>query len=86
MLIAPRIQADPGKCGGKPCVRDTRVRVVDVLQMLAGGASPTEILEDFPYLEAADIPAVLSYAAHVTARPVVFPMDEEMAAAAFAAE
>ena len=86
MIIAPRIQAEVGKCGGKPCIRDTRVRVVDVLQMLAGGATPDEILEDFPYLEAADLPAALNYAAHVTSRPVVFPLDEYMAPAAYAAE
>jgi hypothetical protein len=42
----------PDPCGGRPCIRGMRIRVKDVLDMLAGGASKEEILEDFPYLEA----------------------------------
>jgi len=53
----------PDICGGRPCVRETRVRVKDVLDLLAAGATPEEILEDFPYLERADISAVLEFAA-----------------------
>lgn len=58
-----RISARPDICGGRPCVRDTRVRVSDILDMLANGASETEILADYPYLEAADISTCLAYAA-----------------------
>ena len=72
MLIAHRISADPDKCGGKPCIRDSRVRVIDVLQMLSGGATVEEILADFPYLEAEDIPAALAYAATQVGHAVVF--------------
>jgi len=46
-----RITLEPGKCGGRPCIRGMRIRVVDVLGMLAAGMSEAEILADFPYLE-----------------------------------
>ena len=59
----PRISADPAKCGGRPTVSGTRVRVTDVLELLAGGASESEILTDFPYLRVEDIRACLAYAA-----------------------
>ncbi len=58
-----RITFNPNQCGGRPCIRGMRIRVKDVLDMLAGGASEQEILQDFPYLEAADIRACLEYAA-----------------------
>ena len=58
-----RITFDPSQCGGRPCIRGMRVRVKDVLEMLAGGASEQEILHDFPYLETNDIRACLEYAA-----------------------
>lgn len=63
--LLSRITLDPAQCGGRPCIRGMRIRVQDVLDMLAGGASETEILGDFPYLEAEDIRAVLAYAASV---------------------
>lgn len=59
----PRISVDPLVCGGRPAVTGTRVRVEDVLEMLAGGATPTEIAADFPYLSEDDVRAVLAYAA-----------------------
>jgi uncharacterized protein (DUF433 family) len=59
----PRISVDPQVCGGRPVVTGTRVRVSDVLEMLAGGASHAEILADFPYLTEDDVLAVLAYAA-----------------------
>jgi uncharacterized protein (DUF433 family) len=59
----PRIAVDPAICGGRPIVAGTRVRVTDVLEMLAGGASDAEIVADYTYLTAADIRACLSYAA-----------------------
>lgn len=64
-LPAPfdRIVADPAICGGKPTIRGTRLRVSDIVDMIAEGASPEEILEDFPYLAKDDIQAALKYAA-----------------------
>ncbi|GAB6040531.1 DUF433 domain-containing protein [Endothiovibrio diazotrophicus] len=58
-----RVTTDPAQCGGRPCLRGLRVRVSDVLGMLAAGATPGEILEDYPYLERGDITASLEYAA-----------------------
>jgi uncharacterized protein (DUF433 family) len=66
-----RITMNPDKCGGRPCIRDLRVRVKDVLEMLASGMSNEEILHDFPYLEAADISAALEYAARQVDHPVL---------------
>jgi uncharacterized protein (DUF433 family) len=59
----PRISIDPGVCGGRPVIKGTRVRVSDVLEMLAGGASSAEIAGDFPYLSEEDVRAALAYAA-----------------------
>jgi uncharacterized protein (DUF433 family) len=64
-----RITLEPGKCGGRPCVRGMRIRVVDVLGMLAAGMSDAEILADFPDLEAEDIRACLAYAVEVLDEP-----------------
>jgi len=58
-----RITIDPGQCGGRPCIRGLRIRVSDILDLLASGATRKEILEDYPYLEEADINAALEYAA-----------------------
>lgn len=58
-----RIVVDPQKRSGKPCIRDTRITVYDILEYLAGGMSIERIIEDFPELEKADILAVLSFAA-----------------------
>jgi uncharacterized protein (DUF433 family) len=58
-----RITVDPGKCAGRPCLRDLRIRVRDVLDLLAAGASLDEILVDYPLLEDGDIAASLEYAA-----------------------
>jgi uncharacterized protein (DUF433 family) len=63
MKLLERITIESGKCGGRPCIRGLRVRVTDILGMLAGGANEQEILQDFPYLEADDIKASLAYAA-----------------------
>ncbi len=57
-----RITFDPSQCGGRPCLRGMRIRVKDVLDMLAAGATETEILESYPYLEREDIQASLEYA------------------------
>ena len=63
MSLLERITVEPGKCGGRPCIRETRLRVLDVLELLAAGASHEEILADYAFLEAADIQAALLYAA-----------------------
>ena len=57
------ITIDPGKRGGKPCIRGMRITVYDVLGYLASGMTNEQILEDFPYLTKEDILACLSYAA-----------------------
>jgi len=66
-----RITVDLGQCGGRPCIRHMRIRVKDILDLLASGASTEEILEDYPYLEAEDIKASLEYAAHQMDHPVL---------------
>ena len=66
-----RITTDPQLCGGRPCIRHMRIRVKDILDLLAAGASTEEILEDYPYLEAEDIKASLEYAAHQMDHPVL---------------
>lgn len=58
-----RITFNPEQCGGRPCIRGMRIRVKDVLDMLAGGATKAEILSSYPYLEREDIKAALEYAA-----------------------
>lgn len=63
MNYLERITIEPGKCGGRPCIRGMRIRVKDVLEMLGSGASEAQILEDFPDLKAEDIRACLQYAA-----------------------
>lgn len=57
------ITIEPGKRGGKPCIRGMRITVYDVLDYLAGGMTHQEILDEFPYLQEDDILACLSYAA-----------------------
>ncbi|MEJ0046424.1 MAG: DUF433 domain-containing protein [Rhodospirillales bacterium] len=66
-----RITVDPGQCGGRPCLRGLRIRVKDVLDLLAAGATREEILEDYPWLESADITAALEYAARQSDHPVL---------------
>ena len=63
MQYLDRITFNPNQCGGRPCIRGLRIRVKDVLEMLAAGVSEQDILEDFPYLEAEDIRACLEFAA-----------------------
>lgn len=57
------ITIEPGKRGGKPCIRGLRITVYDVLDYLAGGMSEEEILDDFPDLTPEDIKAALAFAA-----------------------
>jgi len=71
MSLLDRISIDPEIVHGRPAVRGTRMRVADVLSLLAAGATEDEILEDYPYLEADDIKACLAYAAIQADHPVV---------------
>ncbi len=67
--LTERITVDPERCFGKPCIVGTRIRVVDILDNLAGGATPQDILSDYPELVPADIPAALAYSARLADRP-----------------
>jgi len=66
-----RITSDPDVMGGRPCIRGLRVRVVDILEMLATGASRADILADYPYLEDEDIAAALEFAARQSDNPII---------------
>ena len=66
-----RITVDPNLCGGRPTIRGTRIRVKDVLDLLAAGADRSEILADYPYLEPDDITAALEFAARQNDHPVL---------------
>jgi uncharacterized protein (DUF433 family) len=66
-----RITFDPELCGGRPCIRGMRIRVKDVLDLLAAGESEETILADFPYLELEDIRACLAFAASEVDHPVL---------------
>jgi uncharacterized protein (DUF433 family) len=57
------ITVEPGKRGGRPCIRGMRITVYDVLSYLAAGMTQAEILDDFPYLTAEDLQACLAFAA-----------------------
>lgn len=61
--LLSRITIEPGVCGGRPCIRNTRVRVIDVLELLASGMTPRQIVRQLPYLELADVSASLEFAA-----------------------
>ena len=69
--LLDRITVNPKQCGGRPCIRGMRIRVIDVLDMLAGGMSRDEILTDFPDLEGDDITAALRYARRRLDHPIL---------------
>ena len=66
-----RITINPDQCGGRPCIRGMRIRVVDVLDLLAAGLSHAQILEELPDLEKEDIEAAIKYARGKIDHPVV---------------
>ena len=66
-----RITVDAAQCGGRPCLRGLRIRVKDVLELLAAGATREEILADYPMLEPGDITAALEYASRQSDHPVL---------------
>jgi uncharacterized protein (DUF433 family) len=71
MNYLERITFNPNQCGGRPCVRGMRIRVKDVLDLVAAGVPEAEILADYPDLEADDIKASLEYAAAQLDHPVL---------------
>lgn len=73
--LLTRITIRPEQCSGRPCIRGMRIRVADVLELLAGGMTSDEILADYPYLEADDIRACLAYAAREVNHPVLTDSD-----------
>ena len=71
-MYIDRITIKPDVCGGEPTIRGMRITVSHVLEMLAGSMTPEQILQDFPYLEKADIDASLEYAArHAAHREIL---------------
>ena len=64
--LLKRITIEADKCGGRPCIRRTRMRVVDLLELLSAGAMFEEILQDYPTLAREDILAAIEYAARQT--------------------
>jgi uncharacterized protein (DUF433 family) len=73
--LLDRVTVDPEVCGGRPCIRGMRVRVKDILDMLAGGATRAEILSDYPYLQDEDITAALEFASRATDHPVMVAVE-----------
>jgi len=66
-----RITIESGKLGGRPCIRGLRIRVGDILDMLADGATRADILDSYADLENADISAALAYASRMTDHPII---------------
>jgi uncharacterized protein (DUF433 family) len=69
--LTDRITVNPDQCGGRPCIRGMRIRVVDVLDLFAAGLSAEEILAEMPDLEPDDLKAALHYAARNLDHPVI---------------
>ncbi len=69
--LLDRITIDPEQCGGRPCIRGMRIRVVDVLDLFAAGLTAEQILEEMPDLTGDDLKAALQYAARRLDHPVL---------------
>jgi uncharacterized protein (DUF433 family) len=69
--LLSRITVEPGKAGGRPCIRSLRMRVQDILEMLAAGMTTAEIVAEYPYLDVDDVRAALAYAAAAAADTAV---------------
>jgi uncharacterized protein (DUF433 family) len=69
--LMDRITINPEQCGGRPCIRGMRIRVIDVLDLFAAGLSAEQILEEMPDLEPEDLQAALQYAARRLDHPVL---------------
>ena len=68
--LSDRITVDPEQCGGRPCIRGMRIRVTDVLDLLANGLTPEQVLEDLPDLKLEDVLACLRFASRRLDHPV----------------
>ena len=66
-----RITTNPAQCGGRPCIRGLRIRVVDVIDLLAAGLTQEQVLEELPDLEPEDIEAALKYAGSKLDHPII---------------
>ncbi len=66
-----RITINPEQCGGRPCIRGMRIRVIDILDLYGSGLTAEEILEEMPDLEMDDLKAALKYAAQRLDHPIV---------------
>jgi uncharacterized protein (DUF433 family) len=71
LKLMDRITVNPEQCGGRPCIRGMRIRVADVLDLLAAGLTTAQVLDELPDLEPEDIQAVLLYAARRVDHPVL---------------
>lgn len=69
--LMERITVNPDQCGGRPCVRGMRIRVADVLDLLAAGFTPEQVVEELPDLESADVTAVLRFASRRLDHPIL---------------
>jgi uncharacterized protein (DUF433 family) len=69
--LLDRITIDPEQCGGRPCIRGMRIRVIDVIDLLASGLTPQQILEEMPDLQPEDITASLRYASQRLDHPIL---------------
>ena len=69
--LLERITVEPGKCGGRPCIRGKRIRVTDILELLANEATIEEIVADHPGLERDDVLVAIAYAASQTDHVVI---------------
>jgi uncharacterized protein (DUF433 family) len=69
--LLKRITIDPNRMHGRPCIRNLRITVADILGLLSVGQSRQTILQDYPYLEDADIDAVLAFAARQADHPII---------------
>jgi uncharacterized protein (DUF433 family) len=69
--LTDRITVNPKQCGGRPCIRGMRIRVVDVLDLLAAGLTPAEVIAELPDLELDDVLACLRYASRRLNHPVL---------------
>ena len=71
--LPSRITINPAQCGGRPCIRGMRIRVTDILDLLASGLSSQQVLEELPDLEPEDISACLQFASRRLKHPVLVP-------------
>lgn len=77
--LADRITVDPEQCGGRPCIRGLRIRVTDVLDLLASGLTPEQVVEELPDLELEDVRASLQFAGQLLDYPAELSAEDETA-------